>query len=453
MTISPGVAPKQPSGITVLIVGLGTAGLTAAIECHRQGHRVIAFERAKEIKSQIGDGIGIASNAAKVVSHWGNGAVREALCRVSCSANVVEVHDNSGTPLIVSRLDGYIDGEGYMVPRGPMMSIFYEHARSLGIPLHLGCVVEEYWETDTEAGVILASGERFVGDCVLCTDGVHGRGRDMILGEHSQKSRDTGYSSFRTLFSTEVVAADPASRWVLEGTDIRDRSLMFLGRDMEFMMATFENGKNLMWFCTHRDTSGGPESWTRSCSLEHAIGFISSWPCRDKLEPIIRKTPGATVLDHRLVVRSPLSTWRSAGGRMMVLGDAAHPINYTVGQGVGQAVEDGAVVAIALRLAGASAVPLALHVTEMIRHPRATILQEAGAKFQAVWRNANWDDVCKDLNVLRMPRPKWIFDHDCQSYVLNEFDNVVRLIQTGAGYVPSNLPPDGTTGMEDDYNS
>lgn len=55
MTFTPGVgpdgtAPPNSSGIHVIIVGLGVAGLTAAIECYRKGHRVTLFERSPVVK-------------------------------------------------------------------------------------------------------------------------------------------------------------------------------------------------------------------------------------------------------------------------------------------------------------------------------------------------------------------------------------------------------------------
>lgn len=55
MTFTPGVgpngiAPPNSSGIHVIIVGLGVAGLTAAIECYRKGHRVTLFERSSVVK-------------------------------------------------------------------------------------------------------------------------------------------------------------------------------------------------------------------------------------------------------------------------------------------------------------------------------------------------------------------------------------------------------------------
>lgn len=55
MTVTHGVGPNGvavpgSSGIQVIIVGLGIAGLVAAIECHYKGHVVVGLERSPEIR-------------------------------------------------------------------------------------------------------------------------------------------------------------------------------------------------------------------------------------------------------------------------------------------------------------------------------------------------------------------------------------------------------------------
>ena len=40
-----------PSGIDVLVVGTGLAGLTAALECTRKGHNVRLLERMSDINT------------------------------------------------------------------------------------------------------------------------------------------------------------------------------------------------------------------------------------------------------------------------------------------------------------------------------------------------------------------------------------------------------------------
>lgn len=41
----------KPSGIEVLIIGTGLAGLTAALECIRKGHAVRVLERSESINT------------------------------------------------------------------------------------------------------------------------------------------------------------------------------------------------------------------------------------------------------------------------------------------------------------------------------------------------------------------------------------------------------------------
>jgi NADPH-dependent 2,4-dienoyl-CoA reductase/sulfur reductase-like enzyme len=58
---------KAPSGIKVIIVGAGFAGLTAAIECHRKGHDVTVFEKVADLKP-LGDIISFGQVCA--MSHY-----------------------------------------------------------------------------------------------------------------------------------------------------------------------------------------------------------------------------------------------------------------------------------------------------------------------------------------------------------------------------------------------
>ena len=48
------VAPPNSTGIKVIIVGAGLAGLACAVECKRKGHDVLILEKFKELK-QLGE--------------------------------------------------------------------------------------------------------------------------------------------------------------------------------------------------------------------------------------------------------------------------------------------------------------------------------------------------------------------------------------------------------------
>lgn len=53
-----GQAKPGSSAITVIIVGLGLGGLAAAIECHRKGHIVKAYDQVPVLKP-IGEALNL----------------------------------------------------------------------------------------------------------------------------------------------------------------------------------------------------------------------------------------------------------------------------------------------------------------------------------------------------------------------------------------------------------
>ena len=44
------IAPPNSTGIKIIIVGAGFAGLACGIECRRKGHEVLILEKFKELK-------------------------------------------------------------------------------------------------------------------------------------------------------------------------------------------------------------------------------------------------------------------------------------------------------------------------------------------------------------------------------------------------------------------
>lgn len=197
--------PKSNTGIKVIVVGAGFGGLTTAIECHRQGHDVVVYEKFPELKV-LGDGLGLGSNAGRIIHRWGKhpGEVADRirpLCFDGTDYGFRYHKYDTGELLFEQEDQEKVPGApAFAGHRGEIHQVIFEHARDdLGIPIHLGQDVREYFEDDDQAGIVLKSGERVVADVVVGADGVRSKARELVLG-YEDKPRSSGYAIWRAWY-------------------------------------------------------------------------------------------------------------------------------------------------------------------------------------------------------------------------------------------------------------
>lgn len=103
------------------------------------------------------------------------------------------------------------------------------------------------------------------------------------------------------------------------------------------------------------------------------IELYKHWDPR--LVTILQHLPKDGTLEWRLCDFDPLESWIFAGGRIALLGDAAHAMLPTSAQGAGMGVEDGAAVAELLaRAPTPDDVPRVLKTWEKLRKPRCSTI-------------------------------------------------------------------------------
>ncbi|KAF2461171.1 hypothetical protein BDY21DRAFT_140326 [Lineolata rhizophorae] len=441
-----GIAYPRSSGVKVIVIGLGYSGVVTAIECHRKGHDVVVYEQAPEL-TELGDIIGITANAAQIIAKWGNGKVHSQIEPLLCTwaANNIRKHD-TGEIIFPQPMDGYAAGSGYTGPRGPMAMIFANHCRELGIPINLGKRVTEYFETENEAGIVV-DGQRISADCVIACDGVKSAARPFITGIND-KPHHTGYAAYRAWFSSEEARKNPKLSWLFEGE--YDKMETYIGPDQHCIIGTCSHQNGVVWTMTHKDIyDTASESWAFPGKHEDVLNYTKGWHSR--IHDVVNATPASQLVDYKLLWRDALPSWVSRHGRMIVLGDSAHPFLPTSAQGAGQAIEDGATVAICLELAGKGNTPLGLRTCEKLRYARATLAQKIGFETRDVWHKTDWELAAKNPQSVSMPLPNWLFGHDPQKYAYDDFDAAAQAIKNGTTYVPTNLPPPGERHRVNDF--
>jgi len=124
------------------------------------------------------------------------------------------------------------------------------------------------------------------------------------------------------------------------------------------------------------------------------------------------RTPAEGILRNDVVDRRPDKVWGDGG--VTLLGDAAHPMNFNVGQGACQALEDALVLARSLATTADPVAALRAYETE--RRPRVHSFQKAARMvgrvgawgnpvavrarttlYRAMWGGPVWKQVDKDM--------------------------------------------------------
>ncbi|GAD99593.1 MAK1-like monooxygenase, putative [Paecilomyces variotii No. 5] len=400
-----------PTGIKVIIVGAGFGGLTAAIECHRQGHDVEVYESFPELKS-LGDIISFGPNAGRIFRRWSNGAIADRMRPLSIDLrnHGFKIHKYTGE-LITTQKTPELDPEApvFNGHRGELHTVVFNYAKDeLGIPIHLGHRVTQYFEDDKHAGIILDNGEKVSADVVVGADGVRSRARELVLG-YFDKPKSSGYAVFRAWFPNTDMIKDPRTKHFCENGDTFNG---WIGPDVHFLFSTIKNGQDCCWVLTHKDEANIDESWSFPGKLEDVYKVIEGWDPICKA--IVEKTP--SLVDWKLVYRDPLPRWVSDHGRIVLLGDSAHPFLPTSAQGATQAMEDGVTLAVCLKRAGKGGVSAGVRAYQDIRYDRVRAVQKTGETTRDMWHKADWDKVKKDPKSIEMPREDWIFKFDAEKH-------------------------------------
>jgi 2-polyprenyl-6-methoxyphenol hydroxylase-like FAD-dependent oxidoreductase len=413
-----------PSGIKVIIVGAGFAGLTAAIECDRKGHSVTLFDRAPELQP-LGDIISFGQNSSRIFDKWPG--VREAINPLVHKSEVFHFHDWRGKFVTTQ---SFVDEHRTWGPRvnghrGEIHQAVLRHAKERGIDIRLGHHIVRYFEDDTCAGVETNKGEKFTADLVLAAEGVRSPGRKLVLG-FEDKPQPSGYAVFRTWFPADELLKNEKTRHLVANGDSHNG---WIGEDVHFLAAAIKDGKEMSWVCTHKDTGSIEESWQFPGKIEDVLRVVDGWD--PVVQELVKLTPPDRLFDYKLVFRDPLPTFISPKARTALIGDAAHPFLPTSIQGASQAMEDGVVLAACLDKAGKGKVQEALRVWERIRYDRVHKIQRTGVTTREQWHKADWEAIWKDPKSLHLTREAWVLDFDAEADAYASYDSVRAQLENG----------------------
>ncbi|CAI7599792.1 unnamed protein product [Penicillium pancosmium] len=421
---------EQDTRISILVVGGGIAGLTFAIEAHRKGHDVRVIERRLRGET-FGEMIVITTPALHTPKKWPGFLER---ARQEAVAPVVTMKKFDGT-LIGSFPIGDPNEPSLAIYRSKLHNVLYEYASQLGISVEFSATASEFFETDNHGGVVLADGRTITADVVVAADGVGSKSWALVVGS-KEPPISSGFVLYRVTFPVAPALENPVIAKEFEGFE--DRAFLHAGPGAH--MVTCKSAKDVCWLLTRMEDGGdAEENWAKATSIDKALKAVEGW--EPFVTELINATPNRTVLDWKLMWRNPQPRWASPGGRVVQIGDAAHPFLPTSASGGTMAMEDAYSLAACLHIAGKKNVSLATKVHNHLRFERVSCAQKMGFKNREVYHKTDWDFVAKNPEVMGKMVGNWLVHHDPEQYAYENYAKCAEHLLVGAPFENSNSVP------------
>ena len=308
----------------ILIVGGGLGGLTTALALARHGRSARVLEGAPQFGA-IGYGIQFGPNVFHVLD------------RLGLVDQVLAVSDSPPAVLMIDALTGK---ELIRVPTGASFRARFKypyivvHRIDLHNVLLDACRHEDNVELVSDAmvtgfedrgetvAVTTADGRSFSGAAIVAADGVRSLFRQKLIGDGDP--RPIGYVAHRTIVPMGELKVDVP----------RDCVALWGGPGLHVVQYPLRHNTLFNIVAVFRTATHGDKGDVASyrAELEHTY--------RD-MHPSMRGLLAMMDLDRRWQVgdRAPVRHWHK--GRVVLLGDAAHPPLQSLAQGACMAIEDG----------------------------------------------------------------------------------------------------------------
>ncbi|KAJ7657378.1 hypothetical protein DFH06DRAFT_1328190 [Mycena polygramma] len=348
--------PTERPGLKFIIIGL-----TSAIALKKSGHTVLVLEKAPQLwgaDSIPNGGARLPPNGCKVLFDWGleseireNAVVGEGFMLYKYDPKDKE----SGREYIgLNRWDRELlveaRGDFLQMRHGDLLQILYNAAMNEdatinqkgGTPGTVTVLFDvEVTDIDCDTGsVTLRSGETHSAEVIIGADGASGVARKTLMKENVNNGTDDTLSGL-AVYSTIIPKA----------VAVEDEELVKLYDYPQSNMATILTGPNrgakvflagkdrdvLLWVYTPDSSQDGSWSEEAERDIREVVG-----PCDLLMQKLVAHAGPSTCVQFK--EHCDLDSWVSASGKVVVIGEAAHPFPPISLHSCSVAIEDGACI-------------------------------------------------------------------------------------------------------------
>ena len=342
--------------ISIAIVGAGMGGMAAAATLRQAGFDVQVYEQASRF-ARIGAGIQMMPNSMRVLRSIG---IEERLRKTSFA------------PYSHLNRDGYT---GEITRELPMPESLYgapylcmhrgdlHDALCSAVPheiVHLGKKLVGLEQAGGQVTLRFEDDTSAKADAVVGADGVHSVVRDIIVGPDAPIHR--GRIAYRAVFPAKLMG----------GFDIGPSRTKWWGRDRHIVIYYTTPTKSEVYFVTSVPEPAEwltRESWSAKGDVHELREAYADF--HQDVRNVLEACPDC----HKWAIleREPLPRW--SDGRVVLLGDSAHPMTPYMAQGAATSIEDAAVLARCLKAVDGEDIEGAFKRYEAHRKPRTSVVQ------------------------------------------------------------------------------
>ncbi|WP_293950950.1 FAD-dependent monooxygenase [uncultured Corynebacterium sp.] len=358
-------------GQKIVISGGGIGGAAGALALALRGADVTLYERAPEFK-EVGAGLQIGPHGWRMLESWG---LLDQIVAAGYLPEDMQFRDAMNRETILTlkfdeEFEKHYGGRYLVIHRSDLLSILVDNAIEAGAKLNNGIFVSDSRTVGDSVEIDIEDAENpgenketVTADAFLAFDGIHSVMRKKLVQDEPVAS---SYVAYR---GTSKLAEDPEMKDLKSVIGYIGPSVHFIqyplrGGELLNQVAVFESKRYL----EGRATGEIPEDWGNPEELDQAYGHCDQF-IQDRLHTLWRNNW------WQMSDREPMENWQI--GRMLLLGDAAHPPLQYLASGAVMAMEDAEAVAIF-----------------------ASDAAKAG--------NLNWEEVLAEVEAERRPRSKRI---------------------------------------------
>ena len=381
----------------VAIVGAGLGGLAAAIALRQQGIEVQVYEQAPEL-GEFGAGINISPNSAKFFDAIGLAAKLQAVGSEPIGLTWRDWGaDEISYSLPFGDFQKRYGAKYYVVHRSDLHRLLSETVPQESIQLGKRCKQVE--TRNGSAGLLFDDGSSAEADVVVGCDGIRSAVRASTFG--GEGPHYAGTMCWRALAPTDALPENCHDGYVNQWSG-----------DGGFVVSYYiRQGKFIDFVCVRQQPGWTEQSWSVPSNVDEMLAAFPN--AGKKLRTMMAAATSCSKWGQFTGEHAP--QWTK--GRVTLLGDSAHAMLATFGQGANMAFEDAYV--LSRWLASSDDPDAALAGYEAVRKPRATRVQQLSRTevgFKKI--HTDWDRLRREFAFVTRHGSttggvyRWIFGYD-----------------------------------------